>query len=163
MTEKRAPAKAFYEPGTYRADTSVGYLMRKVMSSILAQADAQLAPLDLTHAQWLPLFKLAMKECGTAADLARDLEIDPGAMTRSMDRLEAKGLVRRERSCTDRRVVQLMLTPEGKQLADQVPAVLAHVLNGHLDGFSQAEWQQLLQFLQRMLANGEVRRHAQTP
>lgn len=163
MTEKQASAAVFYRPGMYRADTSVGHLMRKVLSSILAQADAQLAPLDLTHAQWLPLFKLAMKECGTAADLARDLEIDPGAMTRSMDRLEAKGLVRRERSCTDRRVVQLALTPEGKQLADQVPAVLADVLNGHLADFSQSEWQQLLVFLQRMLANGEARRNARNP
>jgi DNA-binding MarR family transcriptional regulator len=163
MTENKPPAISFYQPGAYRADTSVGYLMRKVMSSILAEADAQLAPLDLTHAQWLPLFKLAMKECSTAADLARDLETDPGAMTRSMDRLEAKGLVRRERSCTDRRVLQLALTPEGKRLADQVPAVLSDVLNGHLDGFSQAEWQQLLQFLQRMVANGEARRGAQNP
>ncbi len=163
MNNQQAPAQGFYQPGTYRADTSVGYLMRQVMSSILAEADAQLAVLDLTHAQWMPLFKLAKRECGTAADLARDLEMDPGAMTRSMDRLEAKGLVRRERSCTDRRVVQLMLTEEGKRVADQVPPVLANVLNGHLQGFSQAEWQQLLQFLQRMLDNGEARRNAQTP
>ncbi len=161
MSVKTPQPIAFYQPGAYRADNSVGYLMRKVLSSILAQADAQLAPLDLTHAQWLPLFKLAMKECSTAADLARDLEIDPGAMTRSMDRLEAKGLVHRERSCTDRRVVQLALTPEGKRLAGQVPEVLAEVLNGHLTDFSHAEWQQLLQFLQRMLVNGEARRGTQ--
>jgi DNA-binding MarR family transcriptional regulator len=52
------------------------------------------------------------------------------------------------------------LTPEGRRVADQVPPVLADVLNGHLEGFSQAEWEQLLHLLQRMVANGEARRNA---
>ena len=38
----------------------------------------------------------------------------PASMTRALDRLEAKGLVVRERSTTDRRVVQLALTEEGR-------------------------------------------------
>lgn len=153
-------AVAFYQPGQYRPDQSVGYLMRQVLSSVLARADEQLAAYDLTHAQWLPLYKLVMKEGDTVAGLARDLAVDPGAMTRSLDRLEAKGLVRRERSTADRRVVHLMLTDEGRQVARKVPAVLAGVLNGHLRGFSEAEWQQLLQFLHRMLLNGEALRQA---
>ena len=41
-------------------------------------------------------------------------------------------------------------------------AVLAHVLNGHLQGFSEAEWRQLVDFLQRMVANGEALRQAGT-
>lgn len=156
-------AVAFYEPGQYRPDQSVGYLMRKVLASVLARADEQLDAYDLTHAQWLPLYKLVMKEGDTVAGLARDLAVDPGAMTRSLDRLEAKGLVRRERSTADRRVVHLMLTDEGRQVARKVPAVLAGVLNGHLRGFSEAEWQQLLQFLHRMLLNGDALRQADAP
>ncbi|HMW24314.1 MAG TPA: MarR family transcriptional regulator [Burkholderiaceae bacterium] len=152
----------FYEPGQYRPDESVGYLMKKVITSILAQADRRLGSCDLTYAQWLPLYKLVVNDCQTMAGMARDLEIDPGAMTRSLDRLEAKGLVRRERSTEDRRVVNLVLTDEGQAVARQVPPVLAEVLNGHLQGFSEAEWRQLLSFLQRMLANGEAMR-AQLP
>lgn len=151
----------FYAPGQYRPDQSVGYLMRKVLSSILAEADGQLAAYDLTHAQWLPLYKLVMNEGHTVAGLSRELALDPGTMTRALDRLEAKGLVRRERSTQDRRVVHLVLTDEGRQVARQVPAVLADVLNGHLSGFTEAEWQQLLQFLHRMLANGEALRQSQ--
>jgi DNA-binding MarR family transcriptional regulator len=160
MTRSPDPAPLFYQPGQYRPEQSVGYLMRKVLSSILAQADAQLAVYDLTYVQWLPLYKLVMKEGNTVACLSRDLEIDPGAMTRSLDRLEAKGLVRRERSVDDRRVVHLVLTDEGRKVARKVPAVLADVLNGHLQGFSQAEWQLLLQLLGRMLVNGEALRQA---
>lgn len=158
-----APAlSGFYQADTYRPDASVGYLMRKVLSSVLAQADAQLSAHGLTFVQWLPLYKLAMDECHTVAGLARDLEIDPAAMTRVLDRLEAKALVRRERSTKDRRVVRLVLTDEGRTVATRVPNVLAEVLNGHLRGFSHDEWQLLLQLLNRMMANGEAMRRAAT-
>lgn len=150
----------FYQPGQYRPEDSVGYLMKRVIGSILAQADMRLASCDLTYAQWLPLYKLVVKECQTMAGMARDLEIDPGAMTRSLDRLEAKGLVRRERSTDDRRVVNLVITDEGRAVADLVPPVLAEVLNGHLKGFTETEWRQLLGLLTRMLANGEAMRDA---
>lgn len=156
MSQKQTETPDFYVPGQYRPDQSVGYLMRKVLSSILSRADLQLASHDLTYVQWLPLYKLAMDEGNTVASLARDLAIDPGAMTRSLDRLEAKGLVRRERSTEDRRVVHLRLTDDGRAVARKVPAVLAEVLNGHLRGFSAEEWQLMLQFLNRMLANGEA-------
>ena len=158
MTHSDTSSCGFYVPGAYRPDQSVGYLMRKVLSSILAEADKHLAAYDLTYVQWLPLYKLVMREGNTVAGLSRDLEIDPGAMTRSLDRLEAKGLVRRERSTDDRRVVHLVLTDEGRLVAAKVPAVLAGVLNAHLQGFDEAEWQLLLKFLHRMLLNGEAMR-----
>lgn len=156
-----APAAStpeFYVPGEFRSDRSVGYLMRNVLGSIRDQANQRLAAHDLTYVQWLPLYKLAMKEGNTVAGLARELEIDAGAMTRSMDRLEAKGLVRRERSTEDRRVVFLTLTAEGRKVARRVPAVLSEVLNGHLQGFSTQEWVQLQSFLTRMVANGQALR-----
>lgn len=156
-----ASTAAFYAPGQYTPDQSVGYLMRKVLSSILSQADAQLAPHDVTYVQYLPLYKLLhCSACDTVATLSRELEIDAGAMTRSLDRLEAKGLVRRERSTADRRVVHLVLTDAGREVAAQVPGVLAEVLNGHLSDFNQDEWQLLLRFLKRMLANGEALRQS---
>ncbi|WP_422842794.1 MarR family winged helix-turn-helix transcriptional regulator [Acidovorax sp. M2(2025)] len=159
MTSRSSsPGAGFYQPCHLVPEESVGYLMRRVMSSIRTQADAQLAAHDLTYAQWLPLFKLSLHESATVAALARDLETDPASMTRSLDRVEAKGLVVRERSTVDRRVVQLRLTPEGQRVAALVPPVLADVLNGHLSDFSHDEWQTLLGLLRRMLANGEALR-----
>ena len=159
MTSRSSsPGAGFYQPCHLVPEESVGYLMRRVMSSIRTQADAQLAAHDLTYAQWLPLFKLSLHESATVAALARDLETDPASMTRSLDRIEAKGLVVRERSTVDRRVVQLRLTPEGQRVADLIPPVLADVLNGHLSDFSHDEWQMLLGLLRRMLANGEALR-----
>lgn len=150
------PTPDFYQPGQYQPEQSVGYLMNKVLSSILAQAEVQLAPYKLTYVQWLPLYKLLKCETSTLASLSRDLSVDPAALTRSLSRLEAKGLIRRERCTQDRRVVHLSLTDEGRAVAVHVPGVLAHVLNGHLSGFQHDEWQQLLHSLTRMLRNGEA-------
>ena len=165
MPDNSTPAR-FYEAGQYPPEQSVGYLLNKVLSSILSQADSRLAAYKLTYAQWVPLFKLSKENGCTPIAMARDLSTDPAALSRSLNRLEAKGLIRRERSTLDRRVVHLWLTDEGHAVAQPVPGVLADVLNAHLADFNHDEWQLLLQLLSRMLANGEALKasaHSGTP
>ena len=153
----RTPGPAcFYRAAGYSTDESVGYLMKRVIMSITSAADRRLEPKGLTHAQWGPLFMLRRSRASTVAELARELNTDPGAMTRLLDRLECKGLCRRSRSTDDRRVVNIELTPEGEAAADKVPVELSAVMNEHLAGFSKAEWTQLKGFLRRMLENGEA-------
>ena len=152
---------SFYRPDAWNAEDSLGMLFKRVMQSIALQADRRLAGHGLTHVQWVPLMKLKLGQCATVAALARDLQTDAGAMTRSLDRLEAKGLVARVRSGTDRRVVNLELTQEGDRLASLVLPVLAEVFNEHLTGFSQDEWQTLLSLLRRMARNGDALRGAE--
>ncbi len=148
----------FYQPGSYSPMGSAGFLMRRVLSSILQQADAQLAQHGLTYVQWLPLYKLLLCAETTNALLAKDLCMDPASVTRALDRIEAKGLLRRERSTSDRRVVHLVLTDEGRRIAAEVPQVLARVLNTHLAGFSHDECELLIKLLTRMLHNGDALR-----
>ncbi|NRF68374.1 MarR family transcriptional regulator [Aquincola sp. S2] len=150
----------FYNPETLRADNSIGLLTKRAQQSILLAVDRRLAPHDLTHAQWVPLYKLAKGDCSTMAELARDVALDPGAMTRALDRLETKGLLKRVRSEDDRRVIKLELTAEGEEVAHLVPAVLAEVFNAHLAGFTKAEWSTLVGLLQRLVANGDALREA---
>ena len=162
LTVARNPAPAdFYEPGAYRAEESVGYLIKRVMASIMVEADKRLEEHGLTSAQWSPLLK--MKHAGgraTVAELSRWLVMDAGAMTRLLDRLEKKGLCKRVRSTEDRRVVKVELTPEGEAAIREVPAVLAEVMNAHLAGFSKTEWLALKTYLQRMLDTGDALRDA---
>lgn len=149
---RRADA-AFYRPHDYRPDDSIAYLMRRLLTHFAAEVEHQLDPRGLTNAQWVPLFKLHLGHATTAAELARECQLDAGAMTRMLDRLEAKGLVRRVRSSEDRRVVNLELTPEGRESAAHIPDVLSRVLNAHLRGFSRQEWELLKSLLLRMLDN----------
>lgn len=152
-----APAD-FYQADQYNSDNSIGYLMRRIMLTIVNQADKRLESLDLTQAQWGPLFLLLQGRASTLAELSRELQIDPGALTRTLDRLESKGLCKRERSVSDRRVVNLALTPEGREASAHVPEVLADVHNHLLAGFTHEEWQTLMFLLRRVLANAEAMR-----
>ena len=150
----RPSATVFYRPETYQPDESAAYLMRRILSCMASEVDGALEPRGLTSAQWVPLFKLHMGLASTVAELARECELDAGAMTRLLDRLEAKGLLTRVRSSEDRRVVNLELTEEGREAARQIPDVLCKVQNAFLQGLSVEEWQQLKGLLRRVLANG---------
>ena len=90
------------------------------------------------------------------AELARECTLDAGAMTRTLDRLEAKGLCKRVRSETDRRVVNIELTPAGTQAASDLPEILSGVQNAHLAGFSAEEFQTLRDYLRRILNNAQT-------
>ncbi len=151
---RRPPPADFYRAEAYGVEESVGYLMRAVISSMTQSIEKHLEPHGLTHAQWAPLYKLRLGHVSTVAELARVTQSDPGAMTRLLDRLEAKGLCKRVRSTTDRRVVNLELTPEGMAASEKIPEALATVMNEHLAGFSKSEWQALKGYLVRMIDNG---------
>ena len=159
MSQPLEPVQ-FYKPSTYTGDQSVGYLMKRVMLSIVQQADKRLAPLDLTSAQWGRLMRVQQLGEATVADLARWANTDAGAMTRLLDRLEKKGLCQRQRSVTDRRVVLVSLTPEGERALESVPGVLADIMNAHLAGFTEDEWRTLKGFLHRMADTGDALRDA---
>ncbi|MVW70778.1 MULTISPECIES: MarR family winged helix-turn-helix transcriptional regulator [unclassified Bordetella] len=159
MTATRPPA----DPDTqtlYRAtprnisDDNVGFLIKQVYNSINRQLDAETAPLGLTAIQWRPIAQLARGLAATPAELARINGVDTGAMTRTLDRLETKGLLRRVRSHEDRRVVKIELTEAGLETAKGIPPCIARVLNRHLRGFSTDEVAQMRHLLGRMLANG---------
>lgn len=157
MTSKTSdkPA-AFYRPQGYAAQESVGYLMRRTVAVMALEIERRMEPYGLTNAQWMPLFKLHMGHASTVAELARSCEMDAGAMTRLLDRLEAKGLVRRTRSPQDRRVVNLELTADGREAAKTVPEVLSTLQNQCLAGFTEDEWQTLKGLLRRVLANAQA-------
>jgi DNA-binding MarR family transcriptional regulator len=57
------------------------------------------------------------------SDLAKRMYLHPATMVGLLDRLEAKGLVQRTRSATDRRVVHICLTDGGRELLKNSPNV----------------------------------------
>lgn len=149
-------------PVHYRSDArcmmedNAGFLIKQVHNSLNRMLDQEMAPLDLTAMQWRPIAMVYLGRADTPAELARLNGMDTGAMTRALDRLEAKGLLRRHRSQEDRRVVKIELTELGESKARQIPANIARSLNNHLRGFSTDEVSQLMHLLRRMLANGST-------
>ena len=152
----KALAATFYKEHNYEPHDSVGYMMRRIVTTVALEIEHELEASDLTNAQWVPLLKLYMGQASTVAELARECDLDAGAMTRLLDRIEAKGLCRRVRSEQDRRVVNLELTPAGTDAATKIPAVLCRVQNAHLAGFTKPEWALLKDFLKRILNNAQA-------
>jgi DNA-binding MarR family transcriptional regulator len=146
---------SFYRGETYTVEDSIGHMARVLVGQMTRRIDEQMQVHDLTAQQWKPLLMLRTGQADTAAGLARLNCSDNGAMTRMLDRLEAKGLIERVRSAEDRRIVHLALTKEGERVADLIPYGLSKVLNEHLEGFSKDEFTQLQSLLRRMIANGE--------
>jgi DNA-binding MarR family transcriptional regulator len=134
---------------------SVGYLMSRARASLLSGLDARLEQFGLNAMQFAVLKHLARGDARTAADLCRVMYYDGGSMTRVLDRLEERGLLRRERCREDRRVVYLRVAPNGRALLPRLIAAAAGVIEAHLAGFSPAETEMLRAYLKRMIENGQ--------
>lgn len=142
------------DPTSLRQGSNVGILIKRVQSSLNRMIDQHVSPLGLTAMQWRPMVMIRYWNINTPAELSRETHVDTGAMTRTLDRLEAKNFLTRQRCTDDRRVVKLELTETGQDVAAQILPAVAATLNTHLEGFSEAEIEILMDLLQRMLANG---------
>ena len=142
-----------YQLDTMDRDTNIGRLVHRVRHALVTNIDSALASLDLTAAQWTVVIYLAEDLATTPAELSRLLHYDPGAMTRLIDRLEKKNIVKRAPSDADRRSVVVSLTEQGRALYPEIRPLIIDVLNHLLRGFSQTEVKQLENLLLRVLHN----------
>jgi DNA-binding MarR family transcriptional regulator len=158
MTHASSTTEPLYTLENYSLEDSVGRLISDVARRLAAAIDDEMARvgMDITSAQWSILMRIANGCATTSAQLCRFTQHDTGSMTRMLDRLEEKGLIRRARSSKDRRVVSLEITEAGRAMYPLLPPVAIKVLNTHLKGFSRAELDQLKSLLNRMRANSEL-------
>lgn len=149
-----------YDLDTYQPRTGVGHLLSRVRTEMLSaldkalEADADLSAMEISAAQFIVIAALALSDTAkSSSDLCRGISYDAGAMTRMIDRLETKGLIRRNRRPDDRRVVYVELTEQGARAYPRMREVSMGVANRFLRGFDQAEARQLEGYLSRMLEN----------
>ncbi len=145
-----------YRPQTYRSRDSVGYLIRRLYTLLLARFEGALAQADFTLTQWIVLIQLRDGISRTASDLASDLDHDSGALTRVLDQLERRGFLSRRRSSQDRRIVELELTPAGKAIAEELLPLVVEQTNVALAPLSKSEFAQLHDYLVRLLTHAQA-------
>lgn len=131
----------------------LGFLLNETRNANFSEIEKELAPLDITSAQFKIVIGIAHERAKTLTEFARFFDYDPGAMKRLIDRVEQKGLIRRVPSLVDRRIINLELTEQGAALYPQIMAVVSKVNRKMLDGFSDVETAQLQFFLQRVISN----------
>lgn len=87
-----------------------------------------LEPLGLTHPQYLVMLALWERSPRTLGELADALALEPATASPLVKRLEAQGLVRRERHPGDERRLDITLTEEGAELRAQALEVPGRVM-----------------------------------
>jgi DNA-binding MarR family transcriptional regulator len=147
-----------YDVLSYQPTQSIGYLMTRVKVEMLAALDRELAAdpylssLGVTSAQFIVMVRLVGGgNRKSASDLCKELSYDAGAMTRMIDRLEKKGLVRRMRCMKDRRLIYLEATDEGRAAYPRMLEISVAVQNRFLQGLERPEAEKLKEYLTRML------------
>lgn len=87
-----------------------------------------LAPLGLTYPQYLVLLVLWEADAQAVGTIGERLGLDSGTLTPLLKRLEAQGLVRRERDAEDERRVRIHLTDPGRTLRTRAAEVPRQIL-----------------------------------
>ncbi|MBI2414043.1 MAG: MarR family transcriptional regulator [Deltaproteobacteria bacterium] len=145
-----------YTLKNYTMDESVGFLLKQAAGVIEKRLAAELRKKcpESTTAQWVILMLVGNGKCRTAAELSEAMSTDMGSVTRMLDRLETKGLVKRTRSTKDRRLVDLSLTEAGEELFPHLPEASINALNALLGGFTKDEVGELKALLRRLIEAG---------
>ena len=110
-----------------------------------------LEKLGLTYPQYIVMCILWERDGLALKDIAEQLHIDSGALTPVIKRLEAQGLLQRQRQVDNERTLEIALTQEGRALREQAGEIPFQI--GMACATSEDEIHQLRDQLQRLRAN----------
>jgi len=119
------------------------YNMKHVSQHARIQGTLAEGPSFLLHTLW-------MNGPSKISDIAQKLGITNGAITQMADKLLDIGLITRERSEEDRRVVWLSLTPKGKDMAFEIQNNRFAFVRSRLDQLSEKDLDQAIDVFQNL-------------
>ncbi len=134
----------------------LGPLAATVVSAYSKLVEERLAPFELTALQWSILEACFQQQANTVTGLMQIVPIDSASISRNVDELVKKGLIRRRRLRSDRRVVRLSLTKEGLDLMPELGRRLQAVNALLLRGVSEKEKLVFMRTIQKIAANAEA-------
>jgi MarR family transcriptional regulator, organic hydroperoxide resistance regulator len=124
---------------------------RRVFQATIEYSKAAERSTGLTAPQLWALKVLADDSPIRVSDLARLMYLTPATVVGIIDRLEEKGLVTRNRSKEDRRVVHLELTTTGMTIVSNAPEVTQTILLKGLEELSDKDFSTVVEGMQLMV------------
>lgn len=118
---------------------------------------------DLTGPQ-LTVVKM-LEQIGelSLSELSERIRAQNSTVTGIIDRMEREGLVTRERSKEDRRVVYIRLTAKGKRLAEDIPVEPWEIFRSALETLTASEVRDLVKILGKLARRVQTAVRAATP
>lgn len=109
-------------------DRQVCFALAAASRSVIALYRPILAPLGLTHPQYLVMLALWEHSPRTVTDIGAALHLEPATLSPLLKRLEVSGFVSRDRSTTDVRQLDVQLTAAGHALRAQAEKVPEQII-----------------------------------
>ena len=135
------------------AEEGIGLVLTQICRAHRNRVAAALDEIRVHVGQDHFLYRLAIDEGISQAQLADALCVDASTVTKTLLRLERDGLVARRADSADTRMVRVYLTTRGRTLVKPVVAIWKRAERRLVKGLSQAEQAQLRRFLLQILAN----------
>ena len=131
----------------------LGYLVGTPGSAMRKSLEDELAPMGVTPAQWVILEAAFSGNADTLTALARIIPVDAAAISRQLDKLQQRGLVRRRRLRSDRRTVRIELTDAGRELVPKLAPRVEANNRRFLSGITTDEQSAFTEIIQKMIQN----------
>jgi MarR family transcriptional regulator, organic hydroperoxide resistance regulator len=132
---------------------SIGHLLVQICRAHRNTAQELLSTLKLHPGQEFLLLQLWSQEGVTQSDLVEQLCVQPATVTKTIDRLERAGLVKRQVDLADQRVSRIYLTEAGQALREPVEHIWQQLETNTLANFTIEERVLLRRLLLQILTN----------
>jgi DNA-binding MarR family transcriptional regulator len=143
-------SKQHYQVSTYKAQLSIGYLVKRAHSLMLDIMEPIIEQRGFSFVQYVVMSSLRDGIALNPKTICAQFRHDSGALTRIIDQLAERGLLERVRRDKDRRKVELQLTSAGRETIESIIPLVVDKLNEVLTDFSKAEVQELLRLLVKL-------------
>ncbi|HEY9903081.1 MAG TPA: MarR family transcriptional regulator [Candidatus Sericytochromatia bacterium] len=135
------------------APYSLGYRI-KLLSQVMGRKfQERLEPFGLTTFHWVVLCCLWEDDGLATSSIGERLQQVGGTLTGVLDRMEERGLVRRERDTRDRRIWRIWLTDAGKQLEEVLPPIAVEIREEAMAGMAVPDRELFSSLIDRAIAN----------
>ncbi len=135
------------------APYSLGYRIKLLSQVFSRKFQERLEPLGLTPFHWVVLCCLWEEDGLATCSIGEKLQQVGGTITGVLDRMEERGLIRRERDVRDRRIWRIWLTEAGKKLQEVLPPIALEIREQAMKGIPMAEREQFSRLVDQAIAN----------
>lgn len=135
------------------APQSIGYRL-KILTLLLARKfQERLEPYGLTPFHWVVLCCLWEEDGLATSEIGEKLQQVGGTITGVLDRMEERGVIRRQRDSQDRRVCRIWLTDAGQELETVLVPIAQELREQAMQGISPQDRQHFSELIDQQIAN----------
>ncbi len=133
-----------------KPESHLCFKLGKVNRKIYRQCEGELAPFNITPAQFYALGVIFDDDGIKFKDLALQLDLDRSSLTGILDRMENKGFVERRADPSDRRSILIFLTDKSKEMRPDLYAIACGLNQKFMDKISPEELKVLFKVLDEL-------------